>query len=99
VVAANLRALRERAPKSDALPRYEKVAQLLTGQADATADEVVERLYRLVTDLGIPRLGSYGVGPEHTAELIEKAVRASSMKANPIELTPGEMAIALESAL
>jgi len=54
---------------------------------------------KLVADLHIHRLGHYGVRPEHTAELVRKASHASSMKANPITLTPEELAGILEGAL
>lgn len=98
VVAANLRALRERAPTSAALARYGIVAGLLTGRADASADDASEWLSALVIDLNVPRLGSYGFGPEHVAELVEKAANASSMRANPIELTAAELASIIQSA-
>ncbi|MFH0915190.1 MAG: iron-containing alcohol dehydrogenase [bacterium] len=99
VVATNLRALRERQPGSGALFRYERVAGLLTGHSGASADDGVEWLHKLVADLDIPRLAGYGITPDQTAELIEKAARASSMKANPLALTPAELAGILESAL
>jgi alcohol dehydrogenase class IV len=54
---------------------------------------------KLVVDLGIPSLGHYGLTREHTAELVEKAAHASSMKANPIVLTPDELAGILQGAL
>jgi alcohol dehydrogenase class IV len=99
VVAGNLGALRERQPESPALRRYERVAQLLTDDAAATPEDAVEWLHRLVGDLEIPGLGTYGVGPGTIAELIPKAARASSMKTNPIELTQDELASIVEGAL
>jgi len=99
VMAANLRALRQRAPDSAALSRYGEVARLLTGNAGATADDGVEWVRRLVSDLQIPRLGRYGIRGEHVADLVAKASNASSMKANPIVLTPDELADALQLAL
>jgi alcohol dehydrogenase class IV len=54
---------------------------------------------QLVADLGIPGLGHYGLKREHTAGLVEKASHASSMKANPLVLTPDELAGILERAL
>ncbi|OFV83308.1 MAG: hypothetical protein A2W26_12425 [Acidobacteria bacterium RBG_16_64_8] len=99
VVAANLHALRDRRSESEALPRYQRIAVLLTGRPEATAEQGAEWLRRLVADLGIPHLGTYGITREYTGELVEKAARASSMKANPIELTPEELAAAFESAL
>ena len=99
VMEANLRALRQRQPQSEALPRCQEVARLLTGAAQATADEGVEWVKRLAGDLRIPRLGAYGVRCEHTAGLVEKAAVASSMKANPIALTREELAEVLERAM
>jgi alcohol dehydrogenase class IV len=99
VMAANLAALRSRNSASPALPRYEEVARLVTNRDAATADDGVEWVGRLVSDLQIPRLGAYGLKPQHTAELVEKSKSASSMKANPIVLTHAELAALVESAL
>jgi alcohol dehydrogenase class IV len=99
VIPANLQALRSRQPDGPALARYEKVARFLTGNPHATADDCVAWVRSLVTDLQIPGLKKYGLTRENTAELIPKAAQASSMKANPIVLTPGELAAILESAL
>ena len=99
VIEANLRALRQREPAADALRRYEEVARLVTGSASATAEAGVEWVRKLVADLRIPSLGHYGLKSEHITALVEKAARASSMKANPIALTPEELAGILERAL
>lgn len=99
VMAANLRALRERAPDSPALPRYEKIAALLTGTPDATANDGVEWVRKLVAALPVPKLGAYGIREEHVADIVAKAANASSMKANPIVLTPDELAQTLRLAL
>jgi alcohol dehydrogenase class IV len=99
VLTTNLRALRARDPRNDALRRYDRIAQLLTGARDASADEAVEWLRKLFIDLDIPRLRTYGVGPEHVRELVDKAEAASSMKANPILLTRTELAAIVEAAL
>jgi alcohol dehydrogenase class IV len=99
VMQANLRALRVRQPGSPALSRYQTVARLLTGNPAAGADDGVEWVRALVSDLQIPGLGLYGIKPENAAELVAKAAQASSMKANPIVLTPGELSAVLEKAL
>ena len=99
VVQANLRALRARAPESPALPRYQRIAQLLTGNPTATANDAVDWLRRLVVDLRVPGLGAYGTGPAVIAELAGKAARAAAMKANPVELTREELAAIIEGAL
>ena len=99
VMEANLRALRQRQPEADTLRRYEEVARLVTGSAAATADAGIEWVQNLVADLKIPALGHYGLTRAHTADLVAKASHASSMKGNPIALTPEEMAGILERAL
>jgi alcohol dehydrogenase class IV len=99
VMNANLRALRQRASGNEALRRYGEVGRLLTGNLNATADAGVEWVRQLVADFQIPRLGTYGIKSEHVAELVQKATQASSMKANPIALTPEELAETLQQAL
>ncbi|MFZ1074496.1 MAG: iron-containing alcohol dehydrogenase [Verrucomicrobiia bacterium] len=99
VMNVNIRALRQRAPESDALRRYDEAGRLLTGNPRATADDGVEWVRQLAGDLKIPRLGTYGIKPEHIAELVRKSMQASSMKANPVALTPEELAETLRVAL
>jgi alcohol dehydrogenase class IV len=99
VMAANLRALRERDAHSYAFSRYQRMASLLTNNPNATADAGVEWVRKLVADLPIPKLGAYGVREEHIADIVAKSANASSMKANPITLTPEELAQTLRLAL
>jgi alcohol dehydrogenase class IV len=99
VMAANLRALQQREPRSAALGRYEQVARLLTGNPGAQAADGVEWVRRLVADLQIPRLGTYGITQMDIPELVDKAAAASSMKPNPISLTREELAGILQPAL
>ena len=99
VMAANLRALRAREPKSYALSRYYWIANWLTGNPHTTADAGVEWVQKLVADLPVPKLGAYGIREENVADLVAKAANASSMKANPIVLTPDELAQTLRLAL
>jgi len=99
VMEVNLRALRERAAGNEALARYEQVARVLTGNPDANAATGVEFVSRLIADLKIAPLSKYGVTSEHTAELVERAAKASSMKANPIALTAEELSEVLDKAL
>jgi len=96
VMEANLLALRQRQPASHALHRYEEIAQWLTGKVTARAEDGIEWVRRLVADLKIPRLATYGITAAHLPELIEKAGKASSMKANPIVLTSAELSVILE---
>jgi alcohol dehydrogenase class IV len=99
VMAQNISALRQRASGGEALRRYDEAARLLTGNAGATADDGVKWVCELVSDLQIKPLGAYGIRDEHVADLVGKTANASSMKANPIALTPEELADALRLAL
>ena len=99
VMNTNIRTLRQRAPDSESLRRYDEVAQLLVGKGSATADDGVEWVRQLVADLQIPPLRTYGIRREHIADIVTKATNASSMKANPIVLTPEELAETLHLAL
>jgi alcohol dehydrogenase class IV len=87
----NLEALRRRAPESQALGRYDEVARLLTGQPHATALGGIEWVAALCRRFEIPPLRSYGVTAAHIPVLVSRAADASSMKANPIKLTPEEL--------
>jgi alcohol dehydrogenase class IV len=99
VMGTNLRALRQRVPDSAALPRFDQVARWLTNDASATADAGVQWIQQLVSDLQIPKLSAYDIREEHVADLVAKAMNASSMKANPVALTPEELAGTLRRAL
>ncbi len=99
VMAINLRALRQRDPNDPALYRYEEAARWLAGDMKAKADDGLKWVRALVLDLKVPRLGSFGIQREHFPDLVVKAAKASSMKANPIVLTPEELTEILESAL
>jgi alcohol dehydrogenase class IV len=98
VMKMNLAALRARDPDSLALARYGYVARLLTGDSTAQADDGVAWVAKLVSDLKIPGLGSYGLKPAHVTNVAAKSMHASSMKANPIVLTDGELAEIISSA-
>jgi len=100
VMRANIRALRRRNEQDgEYLKRYDQIARICTGHVRATADAGVDWVRRLIDELQIPRLGTYGIKSEHVDELVRKASQASSMKANPIPLTPEELAETLQQAL
>lgn len=99
VMAANLRALRERDPGSDALRRYDEIGRLLTGRAQAAADDGVAWVRDLCRDLHIRPLARYGLRQADVPTVVTQAAHASSMKANPIALTTTELEGILASAL
>jgi len=98
VMETNLRALRDRQPLGETLRRYGDIARTVTGDPAAEAEQGLAWIRQLVADLRIPSLGAYGLGEGHVEELVEKAAKASSMKANPIPLTREELAGILRRA-
>jgi len=99
VMEVNLRALGQRSPSSEALRRYDEVARVLTGRPQATARDGVTWVQDLCAALQVPDLRTYGITQNDFAILCEKAAAASSMKSNPIGLTPEELREILERAL
>jgi alcohol dehydrogenase class IV len=99
VMIVNVRALSQRQPASEALGRYQTVARLLTRNERALPADAAAQIQQLVTELQIPRLSTYGIGPEHVSDLVEKSAQASSMKANPIALTRDELTEILTQSL
>jgi len=99
VMAVNLHVLQERMPGSVSLGRYGEVAQILTGDEDATADDGVAWVQELCQALEVPSLSSTGVTSADFSALIEKASVSSSMKGNPVELSPEEMREILTRAM
>ncbi|HEX5481365.1 MAG TPA: iron-containing alcohol dehydrogenase [Terriglobia bacterium] len=95
----NIRALRARAPTSEPLKRYEQIAGLLTGKAEARAEDGVLWVRRLCQQLKVSPLRSYGVREQDFPSLAAKASKASSMKGNPIALTEDELHSMLARAL
>lgn len=99
VMEANVHALATREPGHPALKRYDEIGRMLVGQAGAAAMDGVAWVRRLTEAMEAPGLSSYGVRPQDLDDLVEKARAASSMKGNPIQLTPAELRAILEKAL
>jgi alcohol dehydrogenase class IV len=99
VIEENLRALASRAKDSPALPRYAEVARILTDDEGAAPTAAAVWARELVEDLRIPRLSAYGLEPAEIPDLIDRARAASSMKANPVELTAAELRALVERAM
>jgi alcohol dehydrogenase class IV len=99
VMAVNVQALRERAPESEPLRRYDEVARILIDSPRASGRDGAVWVQALCEALNVPPLASYGMTEEDFPALIEKASVSSSMKGNPIKLTPDEMHEILARAL
>jgi len=98
VAAANIKALRERDPNAAALGRFRDAARIFTGDTGATAEAGAAWLQALCGRLETPALSTYGFASEHAPDLIAHAMRSSSMKGNPIDLTARELERILKQA-
>ena len=98
-MAANVAALRSRAPQHPALERYAAIARLLTGQGDASIEDGIQWLRMLCSEFNIPALRVWGITMAELPSVVEKAAKASSMQANPLPLTHDELRAMIEAAL
>ena len=99
VMEANINALQTRQPEHPALNRYIEIARILTGDGNATAEDGVLWTRQLVQELKIPGFSTYGLDERIFPEAIEKTMKASSFKGNPIPLEEKELRGILEKAL
>jgi alcohol dehydrogenase class IV len=99
VMEANIRALRERAPESFPLQRYDEIARILTGHSTAVAVDGVRWVHDLCQTMQVPPLSQYGYTAEDANSLCEKAAVASSMQGNPIKLNNEELHQIVAAAL
>lgn len=99
VTAANIGAMRRREPAHPVLARYDEIARILTQQPHARAEDAIAWLKSLIDALHIPPLSQFGLTAKDFPQVIDKAMAASSMKGNPIQLTYEELAAVLEQAL
>jgi alcohol dehydrogenase class IV len=98
-MAANVAAMRARAPQHPALKRFAVIAQLLTGDGDATVDAGIDWVRTLCAELNIPTLRAWGIVETDLSGVVEKAAGASSMRANPLPLTDEELLAVISAAL
>lgn len=94
--AANIRAMTQREPDNPALAGYLLAAEALTGQL--SLDALGEWLDGLGARLRNPGLTELGLRTEDHDDVVGKAMRASSMKGNPIDLTADELHAILRQA-
>jgi alcohol dehydrogenase class IV len=99
VTKINISAIREREPNHPALVRYQEIARILVGDERASTEDLIQWLAQIQAEMKIPALSAYGVQEGDISILVELAAQASSMKANPIQLTQDELAEILEQVL
>jgi alcohol dehydrogenase class IV len=99
VMEVNVRALQQRQPESPALRRYREIASWLTGIAGATVSQGIAWIQEICLAMCVSPLTDYGLSAEHFSQVVEKTVRASSTRSNPIELTSDELIDILSQAI
>jgi alcohol dehydrogenase class IV len=98
-IETNVKALLEREKENPAIARYKEAAEILTGNRDASIEDGMKWIMDLCDHLSIPRFKEYGLKEEDFHDVIEKSMKASSMKGNPIVLTYEELEELLRKAL
>jgi len=86
VMEINYHAIRAENPNHPVIGRFIDVACWLTGDSNAKVEDGINYLRSLTENLKIPRLSEMGVIRERFQELVEKSIKSSSMKGNPIML-------------
>ncbi len=100
--AMNIRALQARNPQSPALVKYARLGRVFSRKPDLEFAEaweaLVQGLVERTQQLGLPRLGEFGVA-ESDLGMVAAKCRAGSMKTNPIILLDEELLEILRSRL
>jgi alcohol dehydrogenase class IV len=91
VMEANIKALESRQTGHVAIGRYVEVAQIVTGNKNASAQDGVKWVSALVSELSIPPFSMHGMRESQISEAVEKTLNASSFKGNPIALNAAEL--------
>jgi len=99
VMEANIKALESRQAGHVAIERYIEIAQIVTGNKNASAQDGVKWVSDLVSELNIPPLSAHGMNESQIPAAVEKTLNASSFKGSPIPLNEGELREILERAL
>lgn len=99
VMEANLKALKSRQEGHPAISKYDEIAQIVTGNRDAVAQDGLNWVTELVRDLEISPLAAHGMTALRISEAVEKAMKASSARGNPIALNEAELTEILERAM
>jgi alcohol dehydrogenase class IV len=99
VTKANIEAIISREPDNPSLARYTTLGKLLSDKPNATYLTAIEWVSNICHYMNIRPLSSFGLEENHFPEIIERAIKASSMKGNPITLSGSELRIILQRAM
>lgn len=99
VMDANLYALEAQNENHPVIKRYAEIARILINSESASARDGVRRVDALVRELNIPSLSVFGMTEAHIPEAVQKTLKSSSYKGNPIPLGEQTLTEVLEKAL
>lgn len=91
VLLMNYKAIWAGAGDLETLSRLERVAFWITGRPNSSIEEAAEQLEQWLEIFGIPRLRELGLRESDMPSVVAKAIRASSMKANPAALSSEDL--------
>ncbi len=96
VTAANIRKLRQSNAQASALLRYAEIAQWVTCEKSAGAEELVVWLRNLLAELPLPVWRGWRLESSAYPTIAVQAQKASSMQGNPVALSQQELVDILE---
>ena len=79
--------------------RFLDASRLLSGKSDATLDDGLRVLEGMAREAAAPPLSRWGMTESDIPAVREAGMRSSSMKGNPVDLTPDEIEAILREAL
>ena len=99
VLATNISVLRHRFPDSPVLVRYATIGKLLSGDPAATPETGIQWVQNFSLHANIRPLFSFGLAENQFDDIIEKSLKSSSMKGNPITLNAIELRNILQMSI
>jgi alcohol dehydrogenase class IV len=99
VFATNFRRLQLSGQQNGVLRRFKEIARMLTGNFSAEIAEGVAWMDRLCRRLHIPPLGDFGLEESDLPVIAAKALKASSMRGNPVNLEQADLIAILKQVL
>lgn len=99
VMVANVTALATQSPDHPVLERYRTIAKLLCNDPEATIDTGIQWVREVLDHMKIQSLSKFGLIEDKFPSIIEKAIRSSSMRGNPITLSDVDLRNILQWSL
>ena len=99
VIETNVDVLIKNDSSSDFIKRFDALAQVLTNNANASATDAVRWIKSICGELKIPALKEFGLRESYIPEIVQQAMKSSSTKGNPVELTDEELTRILQQAM